>query len=181
MFGPFFWTQQLDRIFTWGVKNHMSFTVTCLYLIPELTWRPRGWTRWEFPGFLGKHTKPFPYFLSQSVATPPAGQHGKFQLEMVTSHKAVKTKPRNAEGRERVHWPAVFCSLKELLFHFRNTVLYPSSRSAGLCTPSRCLLFAKIQLFCITFTSDSDLHSSTRKHPFVNNSTSLVAYPSPIS
>lgn len=67
---------------------------------------------------LGQTYHPLPIF-SEPVATPPVGQHGKFQLETVTSHKAVKTKPGNTECREeRVHWPAVFLFSQRAPFPF---------------------------------------------------------------
>lgn len=72
----------------------------------------------RIPRFAGQTYHPLPVF-SEPVATPPVGQHGKFQLETVTSHKAVKTKPGNAECcEERVHWPAVFLFSQRAPFPF---------------------------------------------------------------
>lgn len=112
----------------------------------------------------GQTNVPLPVF-SEPNAAPPVGQHGKFQLEMRHSHKALRTKSFKAKIQQHFHWPAFSHSPKEVSFHFHNVIFYPPHSNVGFQLKILCTRMHH-EAFYITFTSDNDVQSITRKHPF---------------
>lgn len=152
--------------FMWGFKIHVFFKFTSLYLVTELTGSPMGWSWWELPVLLGKTYLPFlPIFLSK-LLTPPVGQPGKFQWDIIKSHEAGP----NPIMLNSSNISAVFSYFSLIVpshFLFCQVAMLVSSPEFFV-PPPCCLLFARIHhlAFYIIFTSNGDVQSINGKHPF---------------